>query len=199
MTNEDKIIKYLDGQLNSEEKTSFEYEVEKSEILKREFEKYLLVKKKIEAQKRVELSGDYTDSILPEFHSRLSGIRSMTLRKKISYAFSAMLILVTGVVVIRLFNNNSNSISDVEKFTQSLNEEQKINLLEDLSSTDEIYSMISGKELIGILERNLAINSEVLDNYNISYQDILGSLTNTEADKIYNEILKQNILKEVPL
>jgi hypothetical protein len=200
MKTEEKIIKYFDGQLTSDEKISFEKELDSSEELKKEFQKYLLVSEKVNQQKSAKLNPDYVNSILPEFHRKISEQKSNSFRKNLSYALSFVLVIIIGVFAIKLFTNNSSKTSDdIEKFTQSLNDDQKLNLLEDLSSTDDVYSMVSGKELIGMLQKDLVVNSEVLDNYGIGYQDILGSLTEKEADKIYNEILKQNILKEVPL
>ena len=43
MNNEEMIIKYLDNQLNSEEKKSFEIELSSSEELQRELERRLVL------------------------------------------------------------------------------------------------------------------------------------------------------------
>ena len=90
-------------------------------------------------------------------------------------------------------------MNDLEKFTQSLDEKQKLDLLENLDGSDEIASIISGKEYVDLLEKDLVVNENVLENYDIGYKDLIGNLSENEADKIYNELINRNILKEVPL
>jgi len=200
MTNEEKIVKYFDNELTSDEKISFEGELETSEELKREFRRYMLVNEKVIMQKRVKLNSDYSATVLHELYERNQGRKKILLRKGLSYSFGLILIVIVSLATFRIFFNSTNKNSDdLEKFTQSLDDNQKLNLLENLGSADDVYSMISGNELTALLEKNLEINSEVMENYDISYQDIIGSLSKSEAEKIYSEILKQNILKEVPL
>ena len=194
------IIKYLDNQLTSEEKISFDKQLESSDEFKREFENFLLFKKKIDTLKEIKLKSDYTDTILPEFHKNYQGKKPESIRKALSYAFGLIVMIIVSVAVLRIFFNNTSKVSgDLEKFTQSLDDNEKLDLLTNLSSNDDVYSIISGKEFVDMLEKDLVVNSKVMENYDISYQDIIGSLSKSEADKIYNEILKQNILEEVPL
>lgn len=200
MQTEERIVKYLDNDLTSEERATFESELNSSEELKREFENYLVVNEKINKQKNLKLNSDYADSILPDFHKKAHSRKKEILRYSLSYAFGLILIILIGISVQKIFFNNPvNKSDDLAKFTQSLNENQKLDLLENLDGNDDLYSMISRKEYVTLLENDLVINEGVLETYDIGYKDLLSNLSDKEVEKIYTEILNRNILKEVPL
>ena len=189
---EERIIKYLDDDLTSEERAVFESELNSSEELKREFENYLVVKEKIDKQKNLKLNSDYSDSILPEFHKKAHIRKKESLRKSLSYTLGLILIIIIGISVQKIFlNNYSNNSVDLEKFAQSLDE--------SLNNSNDLSDIISEKEYVDLLENNLVVNEDVLETYDIGYKDLIGNLSDAEADKIYNELINRNILKEVSL
>ncbi|MCW8961104.1 MAG: hypothetical protein OQK29_06035 [Ignavibacteriaceae bacterium] len=194
MKTEERIIKYLDNDLTSEERTAFERELKSSEELKREFEKYSIIKEKIKNQKNLRLNSDYLSSILPEFHNKVHSGKKETLRRGLSYAFDLILIFLIGITVQKiLFNNSDKERNDLEKFTQSLNDNQKLDLLESLNGNDDLYNIILGKEYVDLLENELVVNEDVLETYDISYKDLIGNLSDNEVEKIYNDLLNRNI------
>ena len=200
MQTEERIIKYLDNNLTAEERAAFERELLSSQELKRELEKYLIIKEKINKQKNLKLSSDYTNSILFNFHKKTHSGKKETLRRSLSYAFGLILIILVGISVQKIFFTDTVTKSaDLENFTQSLNEDQKLDLLESLNDNDDLSSMISGKEYVDLLEKGLVVNEDVLENYDIGYKDLLANLSDNEVEKIYNELINRNILKEVPL
>lgn len=199
MKTEERIIKYLDKQLTAEEKTSFEKEMESSEELRYEFEKYVSVKEEIEKLKSTKLNPYYINSVLPEFHSRRLTGKKETIRKSLSYAFGVMLIFIISIAILRIFFNNHSDPKNIEEFTQSLNENQKVELLETINGSSEIYNLIPETEVVGLLEADLKINSDVAEVYNINYKEIIGDLSDNEFEIVYQEILNKNFLEEVPL
>ena len=197
---EERIIKYLDDDLTQEARAAFERELNSSEELKREFENYLIIKEKINNQKNLKLSSEYENSILHEFHKNPHKHKREVLRKSLSYAFGLIFIILLGISVQKIFfNNNVNNSGDLEKFAQSLDENQKLDILESLNDSNDLSDIISGKEYVDLLENNLVVNEDVLETYDIGYKDLIVNLSDTEADKIYNELINRNILKEVPL
>jgi len=194
MKTEERIIKYLDNDLTSEEKTAFERELKSSEELKREFEKYSIIKEKIKNKKNLKLNPDYLNSILPEFHNKVHSGKKETLRRGLSYAFGLILLFLIGISFQKIFFNNSDKErNDLEKFTQSLNDNQKLDLLESLNGNDDLYNIILGKEYVDLLENELVVNEDVLETYDISYKDLIGNLSDNEVEKIYNDLLNRNI------
>ncbi|MCW8823086.1 MAG: hypothetical protein OQK63_03315 [Ignavibacteriaceae bacterium] len=194
MKTEKRIIKYLDNDLTSEERTAFERELKSSEELKREFEKYSIIKEKIKNQKNLRLNSDYLSSILPEFHNKVHSGKKETLRRGLSYAFGLILLFLIGISFQKIFFNNSDKErNDLEKFTQSLNDNQKLDLLESLNGSDDLYNIILGKEYVDLLENDLVVNEDVLKTYDIGYKDLIGNLSDNDVEKIYNELLNRNI------
>ncbi|MCW8813555.1 MAG: hypothetical protein OQK65_08495 [Chlorobium sp.] len=194
MKTEKRIIKYLDNDLTSEERTAFERELKSSEELKREFEKYSIIKEKIKNQKNLRLNSDYLSSILPEFHNKVHSGKKETLRRGLSYAFGLILLFLIGISFQKIFFNNSDKErNDLEKFTQSLNDNQKLDLLESLNGNDDLYNIILGKEYVDLLENELVVNEDVLETYDISYKDLIGNLSDNDVEKIYNGLLNRNI------
>ena len=192
---EERIIKYLDDDLTQEARAAFERELNSSEELKREFENYLIIKEKINNQKNLKLSPDYANSILSEFHKNPHKHKREVLRKSLSYAFGLIVIILVGISVQKIFfNNNVNNSGDLEKFAQSLDENQKLDILESLNDSNDLSDIISGKEYVDLLENNLVVNEDVLETYDIGYKDLIGNLSDTEAEKIYNELINRNIL-----
>ena len=199
MKTEERIIKYLDNDLTSEERTAFERELKSSEELIREFEKYSVIKEKIKYQKNLRLNSDYLSSILPEFHKKVDSGKKETLRRGLSYAFGLILLFLIGISFQKIFFNNQKKSNDLEVFAQSLNENQKIELLENLNGGEELYKLIPENDLADLFEKDLQIDNEVAEAYDINYKEMIDGLSRDEAEKIYNELLNRNILKEAPL
>jgi len=199
MKNEEKILEYLDNELTAEEKAAFEKEMESSKELKLEFQKYVSVKEEIEKLKGSRLKADYIDSVLPEFYNRMHTGKKETIRKSLSYAFGVMLIFIIGIAVMRIFFNNQNDPKNIEEFTQALNENQKIELLEKFNGNSEVYNLIPENDIANLLEADLEINNEVAEAYDIDYKEIIGNLSDNELEIVYQEILNKNFLEEVPL
>jgi len=106
------------------------------------------------------------------------------------------------VILQKIFTNNS-KLSEVQEFTESLDENQKIELLENLNGNLEDYYQISENTtemvLTNLLQADLKINYEVAVAYDINYSELVDGLSASEAEKIYNEILKKNFSEEVKL
>ena len=199
MKTEERILKYLDNELTAEEKTAFEKEMESSKELRDEFQKYASVKKEIEELKRLKLNPDYINSILPEFHNRRLTGKKETIRKSLSYAFGVMLIFIISIAVLRIFFNNHSDPNNVEEFASSLSENQKVELLETINGSSEIYNLIPETKVVDLLEAELKINSDVVEAYDINYTEIIGDLSDNELEIVYQEILNKNFLEEVHL
>jgi fibronectin type 3 domain-containing protein len=89
---------------------------------------------------------------------------------------------------------------DIQEFTQSLNENQRIELLENLNGEQGVYEIITDSlykpELISLFETNLKVNNEVAETYDIEYDEIISGLSKDEVDIIYQEILNSDLLKK---
>ncbi|NWG28511.1 MAG: hypothetical protein HXY48_08255 [Ignavibacteriaceae bacterium] len=203
MKNENRIIKYIENELTSEEKISFETELINSEELKTELGKYLKVKAKTEEIKNLKLNPGYLDSLLPEFHQKLASPKVISVKRNLGFAFGVMIMFILSILILQFIFTNKTEMNELQEFAQSLNENQKIELLENLIGESDYYDLdaenISGTEMTELLQSNLVINNDVAETYNISYTELVDELSETEVEKIYNEILNKNFFEEVIL
>ena len=203
MTTDERIIKYFENELTSEERITFENDIRESDQLREELEKYLRVKNEIANLKQIKLNENYLDSIVPEFRNELAPPKTSNLKRNLGYACGVMLVFIISVVILqKLFTNNSKQ-SEVEEFTESLSENQKIELLENLNGSLEDYYQISenhtGIKIINLIQTDLKINNDVAEAYDFNYTELVEGLSEIEADKIYQEILNTNFSEEVKL
>lgn len=203
MKTEVRIINYIENELTSEEKSAFEEELKNSVGLREELRKYLSVKEETEHLKNLKLNPLYLDSILPEFRNRIDTGKSFNIRKNLGFAFGAMLIIIVSVIVMKTYFNNQTNANEIENFTQSLDENQKIELLERINGDSEVYNLLaesfSEPEMISLFESNLEVNNEVAKAYDIEYSDIVSVLSDEEIEEIYNKIINTNLLIEAAL
>jgi hypothetical protein len=203
MISDKRIVKYIENELTPKEKIEFETQLRNSIKLKAELEKYLTVKKETVNLKEVKLNQDYLNSIVPEFRNKLELPKTISLRRNLGYAFGVMLVFVISVVILQKIFTNNLKLSEVQEFTESLDENQKIELLENLNGDLEDYFQISENTteivLTNLLQADLNINYEVAVAYDINYSELVDGLSSSEAEKIYNEILNKNFSEEVRL
>jgi hypothetical protein len=203
MKNDVRIIKYLEDELAPEERIVFENDLRNSTDLKAELEKYLTVKKETVNLKALKLNQDYLNSIVPEFRNNLDLPKTNSIKRNLGYAFGVMLaFLIAAVVLQKIFIENT-KVNEVQQFTESLNENQRIELLENLNGNLEDYFQLSENNteslLTNLIQTDLKINYEVAEAYDINYSELVDGLSASEAEQIYNEILYKNFLEEVKL
>jgi hypothetical protein len=196
MTTDERIIKYIENELSQKDRTAFEIELNNSAELKEELNKYLRVKTETDELKKLKLNPLYFDSILPEFRNKLNPSKTFSVKKNLGYAFGIMLVFIISIVVIKNFFINETKLTDLKEFTQSLNENERIELLENLSDDSEVYNLISeivsASQLSNLFSANLEINNKVAEAYNIEYYEIVDDLSEDEIEVIYKEILNTN-------
>jgi hypothetical protein len=196
MTTDERIIKYIENELSRQDRTEFEVELNNSEELREVLEKYLRVKRETGNLKELKLNPLYLDSILPEFRSKFETRKSLSFKKNLGYAFGIMLVFILSIAILKNFFISETESTDLKEFTQSLNENQRIELLEELNGESEVYNLIpeniSESQLNNLLAANLEINNEVAEAYNIEYYEIVDDLSEDEIEVIYKEILNTN-------
>jgi hypothetical protein len=201
MKTDEKIIKYLNGELTEEDKISFEADLSNSPHLRNEYELFSKLEQNIKLSKEVRLNQNYLNAILPEFRSKSYSNNSVVFRNKIGYSFAAFIALLISFLIFKNIYLKNSEISSIQSFTESLNENQKIEILENLNGDNEEYVLASNNvtniELTNMLQAELKINNEIVQVYDISYSELVDDLSQAEADKIYREILSKNFSKEV--
>jgi hypothetical protein len=110
--------------------------------------------------------------------------------------------ILAAVILQKIFTENT-EVNEVKQFAESLNEDQKIELLEDLNGNlEDFYTLSENNDesvLTNLLLADLKIDYEVAEAYDISYPELFEGLSSSEAEQIYNEILNKNFSEEVNL
>ena len=196
MDRTERIIKYIEDELTSVERSKFEEELKNSFELKKEFEKYLQLKNETIKLKDVELDKNYLDSIIPEFRKRLQSSKSRGIKFSLGYAFGIMLASIISIAVVNYYLSSKSESTDLPEFAESLSDSQRMELLEsletELNSTELFSGNVSVNEIDRLINAELEISSEVLESYDIAYDDLIVGLEQDEVNKIYNEILSRN-------
>ena|SRR4030066_1167055 len=196
MTTDERIIKYIENELSPQERNAFEVELNNSVELREELNKYLKVKAETDEIKKLKLNPFYLDSILPELKNKLNPPKTFSVKRNLGYAFGVMLVFILSIAVLKNFFISETELTDLKEFTQSLNENERIELLENLNDASEVYNLISENisesQLNNLLAANLEINNEVAEAYNIEYYEIVDDLSKDEIEVIYKEILNTN-------
>jgi hypothetical protein len=196
MTTDERIIKYIENELSKNDRTAFEMELNNSAELREELNKYLGVKTETDKLKKIKLNPLYLDSILPEFRNKLNPSKTFSVKKNLGYAFGIMILFILSIAILKNYFIGETESTDLKEFTQSLNEDERIELLENINDDSEIYYLISENisesQLSNLFSANLEINNKVAEAYNIEYYEIVDDLSEDEIEVIYKEILNTN-------
>ena len=68
---DERILKYLDNDLDNNERIKFENDLKQLPELKKEYDKYLVLNNKFNYNKVIEVDETYFNGIVPEFRNRL--------------------------------------------------------------------------------------------------------------------------------
>ena len=200
MKTDERIIKYIEDELTPSERKTFEVELKKSDELKSELRKYLKVYEGTAFLKNLKLDHKYLDTILPEFRDRIDSNKQFSIKRNLSLVFGLMLIFIFSVVILKTFFSKQ---TDIEEFTASLSEEEKIEVLNNINGEQKTYELlaenIKESELVFLFETDLRVNSEIAEVYEIDYSDIVQDLSEEEIENIYQKIINTKLLEEVSL
>lgn len=196
MNKEEKIIRYIENELSVEDRRAFEVELNSSSELRKEFDKYLRLKSETKELKKVKLDNLYLNSSIPEFRTKLQTPKTPSIKLNFGYAVGIMLIFLFSVAIINYFLSEKATSPDLPEFAESLNENQRLELLENLDdgiiSTKLLSENVSISEIDEIIHAELEISNEVIETYKIDNDDLIIGLGQDEINKIYNEILNRN-------
>ena len=121
MNKNEKIIKYLEGELNSEDKVQFEKELSQSKELQKELTDYKKVFSKIDEQKSIEHDSIYFVNLLPSIKDKLNKNSTAKPSRKFAYALTFILILTAGYFIFKpLSVSSSNNVLTMNEFVKSV-------------------------------------------------------------------------------
>ncbi len=200
---DNRIILYVDGQMNEEEKSSFEKELNSSPILKVELEKYKALHSGFSDLKNISVKEDYFIQMVPRFRGREEQKKRMKYAPKIALGMTT----ITAVIIIAFLLMNRNIKKEpviVQNSPSQVTSNVSVTDLNALSdqynlgtmSNEEITNSNSILDSILVFELKLTpqtLSSLSADNTNTDISTVVQGIDEKEAVKIYNELLHKRI------
>lgn len=200
MKNDELIIRYLDNQLTEREKVQFEKDLVSNPVLRERFRKIKNNLKLLKTGSEVQADGSYFNNMITEFRKR----SEISVAKKRFPAFGllykytagfAVIIILTLVLVLTNEKTSTVDLSDL-----SSDEITNIyNLYSAAESTDNFIPEASQERVTAKIDSVIA-EDYVLADSSLNYLDhsdyniLVASLTDEQADEIYNRLLNKNFL-----
>ena len=203
----DKIILYFDGQMNGEEKTAFEKELNESRELRDELKKLKDFNAGISGLKNIPAEEDYFVQMIPKFRNRLGRKKKFSLFPGIAYIVPT----ATAVIIIMLLFTNKSVKNEAQPVQNNIITQHTVNteIIQDAGSLSDQFDFVnmsreefatSDSLLNSMLVKELNLTPQSLseisatDNNTTDIQTILQGVNDKEANAIYNEILHKKIL-----
>lgn len=197
---DERVLKYLDGQMDLSQRKIFEDEIKKSEELRNIYIDYIKLMKCVDDEKKKNINSDYAESVLPEFRRRVE-------QKKYSsrYApFAYGLAIATAVIIILLVTlpiNKEGSSSFADLSSEDINTQEVDKLFDEMATQELIttYDDIKSADLDSIYlsyySAEITESENQIENLfalnDLEYYEIEQILSENELEIVYNEIINR--------
>ncbi len=200
---DEKIILYVDGQMNEEEAASFENEISASPKLTEDLIKYKKFLSGISEIKDIPVDDEYFVQMIPKFRGRLELKRKLKFIPKIAFGITTL----AAVLIFVIFTLNKNNKNEVPILQNTINQITSSGSSSDLNSLSDQFnfSFMTNEEIANsnsvldsMLVHELDLTPQSLstisaDNNNSDLSSLVQGINEKEADQIYNEILHKKI------
>lgn len=205
MKNDERIIKYLDGELEEEEKALFEKDLSRSETLRNELAAYKKVLTAFDEQKLFDTESMYFTNLVPAIREKLGQRETINTFRKLGYAAAFILLFVAGYFIFQsLFISSSEQIITIEELADNMTDTELDEMIDYLVEGDEtelfdedLYNFeeddLENIIYVSTYETKLAIISD------FGINNFLSDIPETEKEEIYNELINKNFSSEVNL
>lgn len=205
MKNDERIIKYLDGELEEEEKALFEKDLSRSETLRNELAAYKKVLTAFDEQKLFETESMYFTNLVPAIREKLGQRETINPFRKLGYVAAFILLFVAGYFIFQsLFISSSEQIITIEELADNMTDTELDEMIDYLVEGDEtelfdedLYNFeeddLENIIYVSTYETKLAIISD------FGINNFLSDIPETEKEEIYNELINKNFSSEVNL
>jgi hypothetical protein len=189
----DRVLRYLEGKLDAEEKTRFETELKDSLSLQKELSMYKAVYNVFSGYKELAADDDYFRNMVPRFRSKLPGKLKRFPLQKFSFVSAAALIVLMFLFLLL------NRTEQIPNITKNLDEHELTELWDKFSSDvlpSEFTADITADSTINALyfsELNITPETEYyyFADRRSDVNTLVKDINDEDADNIYNEIINK--------
>ena len=198
----DKIILYLDGQMDEAERLSFEKELESSSVLREKLDEYKNLMSEIDGLKNIPDGAGYFVNMIPQFRENLDKKKKYKIIPKLALGITT----ISAAVVIFFFSFNHSSNKTVTFSQSTVDTEPAVYTLNYSPLQDQFgINYISKDDALNIdstltlmLSDELDLSSQSVNELTTSsgttdLQSMLQGINEDEANQIYNELLHKRI------
>jgi hypothetical protein len=193
MKNKEKIIRYIDEQMNPGEKFRFEEELKKSPSLKNEVEASKRMLNQFRDSGDIQ-SGDYFNNLLPRFRKKEIKENKFKFKPAAALAAGALSVIILFSII---FRQDDSQLQKYQNIITTLNEDEvryflnsySNNTSEFISNNQERYDSVLTEIIAQELTSENPDLNYIFDNAEINYGSRL--ITDKDADLVYDEIINK--------
>jgi len=205
MKNDERIIKYLEGELQEEEKALFEKDLSDSEVLRNELAAYKKVITAFDEQNSFDTDKTYFNNLVPTIRKKIEQRETINPFRKFGFAAAFILIFIAGYFIFRpLFFSSSEKILTIEKLTDNMTDSELDEMIDYLTEEDETELFDDDLYNVEIDDLENIINASTYETKlaiisDFGLNDFSADIPETEKEEIYNELINKNFSSEVNL
>jgi len=192
----ERIFRYAEGEMTSDEKFQFEKELKDSEVLQAELGNYKNLLSEIEDLRFVETDERYFSNIIPEFRNNLEKKKKRSYHPALSFASA----VVTVMILFFILPINNKNIDDyvtnipdstISEYLNNYGDQQLMsNIPDDYAAS---YDSIADAMLYSQIRAELGTEVQASVYNNIDYNSLVETINPQEADQIYAAMINKKI------
>ncbi|HSP87080.1 MAG TPA: hypothetical protein VLN45_03045 [Ignavibacteriaceae bacterium] len=200
MNKDEKIRKYMEGELSPDELINFEKEISNSPELKKEIDSFRNILNQFRNLSNYDGGEYYFTNILPRFKEKIS--KKKQYKAKPSFTFGSVTIIVIALLLIFINLNKDLKTGDEQLTLQQLdNEELNIylnNFTQDLNSSQLTENILEEDDSVfnKMIADELSLNGNsgdyLVDVTSNDFYNILNELSEEDLEGIYNSLIKED-------
>lgn len=193
-SNNEQLIKYLCGEMLPDEKTAFEELLKKSPRIMQQKINYEKLLVEMKAAGNPPVNEDYFTAIIPAFRTRLD--KDKKRKRKLTWVYSLSSGTAAVIILMILFIFPSRTEVNFGEVINEMNQSELTALINDME-----IDIITGESDQGngindayINELSLNTDESLIDDL-FTFNELYNSVSDTEAEIIYNEMINKDIFR----
>jgi len=202
MNNDERIIKYLECELQEDERSLFEKDLSNSETLRNELAAYKKVLTRFDEQKLFDTERTYFTNLVPSIREKLEQRKTINPFRKLGYVVGFILLFVAGYFIFQPFFSSSENILTVEEFADNLTDAELNEMIEYYVTEDKtelidenLYNFEEDDMETIIYASTYESKLAIISDFELN--NFMDDIQVVEQEKIYNELINKNFNSKV--
>jgi hypothetical protein len=194
----EKILNYIDGEMNDMERSQFEEILKNSPELQKQLASMRIINDAFSIYSQPASEESYFRNMVPGFRAKLPGrLKRFPLQ---GVAFASMSLVIVSMFLFLLLNKSDN----IDKITENLNDHQLTELINNYSSDKSVSEVVSNENVSDttvesvvdtLYTKEFYVAPEAVSYYfadrRSDLTSVIQDINQEEADNIYNEMINK--------